>query len=106
MTPSRNPYGLTLCPTAHLYSRGLDHDRHVAGPPADPGGTALRPGPEPPKRRPLVHPRPRNHQVLGDGLLLLRVRHRRLEDLGQRAVRPQRRHGEDTPGVVDLAAAA
>src|SRR5437588_9172362 len=74
MTPSRNPYGLTLCPTRHLSQRTED-DRDVAGPAADAGGPPLRAGRPPLERRPLVDPRPGHHEVLGDGVLLLPVGH-------------------------------
>src|SRR6266508_6894932 len=101
MTPSRNPYGLTLCPTAHLF-QALQHHGYVARPLADlrrpPVGTRLPPA----KRRSVVDPRPRHHQVLRDGLPLFRVGHRGVQDLDQGAVGLVRREGQDAPGILDV----
>src|SRR6266498_919647 len=101
MTPSRNPYGLTLCPTAHLF-QALQHHGYVARPLADlrrpPVGTRLPPA----KRRSVVDPRPRHHQVLRDGLPLFRIGHRRVQDLDQGAVGLVWREGQDAPGILDV----
>src|SRR5918999_3108815 len=99
MTPSRNPYGLTLWPTGHLsLSPGLDNHGHVAGSPPDPGGAAEGPGAIAPQRRPFVHPCSGNDEVLRDGMTLLGVGHGRLQHLAERSVRSEGRKPKDSPG--------
>src|SRR3954471_20076467 len=83
MTPSRNPYGLTLCPTAELLSDVLDHERDVARALANLRGAPVGAGAEALERRALVDPAALHHEVLlDDPRILLRVGDRALQHLG------------------------
>src|SRR3954470_6420304 len=92
MTPSRNPYGLTLCPTAELLSDVLDHERDVARALADLRGAPVGAGAEALERRGLVDPAALHHEVLlDDPRILLGVGDCRPQDLRHRARRAERR---------------
>src|SRR3954468_20161181 len=92
MTPSRNPYGLTLCPTAELLSDVLDHERDVARALADLRGAPVGAGAEALERRALVDPAALDHEVLlDDPRILLGVGDGAAQHLGDGGRRAERR---------------
>src|SRR5438128_12258778 len=104
MIPSRNPYGLTLCPTAHLsyLLQALHHDRDVRRALADLRRPAIGTRPPALQRRTLVHPRPGDEQVLRDRRALFCVGDGRVQELLQHPVGPERGQPQDAPRVVHV----
>src|SRR5436305_14175444 len=110
MTPSRNPYGLTLCPNGGLLSDVLDHERDVARALADLRGAAVGTRAEALERRALVDPAALDDEVLlddprillgvGDGALQ-HLRHRARGAEGRELKTPLRLDHVRAPDEVD-----
>src|SRR5213596_1693652 len=97
MTPSRNPYGLTLCPNGGLLSDVLDDERDVARALADLRGAPVGARPEALERRTLVDPAALYDEVLlDDPRILLGVCDGALQHLRHRARRAERRELQAT----------
>src|SRR3990172_3553101 len=108
MTPTRNPTGWTFCPTPHLHLccthvtlSLLPHDHgDVAAPPRHDVQAAPRPRRQPARRRPGVHIRPGDDQIVpGQVQVVLRVGHRRLQRLLQHPRRLVRHEAQQGLGL-------